>query len=568
MNHALADFAVALALLLCGLAVLRSSLLRWLERTLLPMLMHGPNKRVLLLALGAAAGAGVRHGALLLQLLRPALARGTLSTPAAFQVFLAASAGAALVTAALAVNPAGTYQFALVVGTALAVSRKEVFADFGKALVGTGLALMALRLVAGLTVPVAPHAAIAMLAGVLERDILLGATAGAMASLLLRSGMTAVLLLAVLCTTGVLSAGAALPMVLGANLGTAVMAWTASARGESHVRQVAGAALLARGFGVAGGLLLHEPLAGILARVSDPGLAVAGSHVLFNLVTVPPSIALMQPLLAAVRRWLPAEESADRHRLESPSVAASTVPSVALGSATREVVRLADMVEVMLRGVMQVFLRGDAALARSVRSMDDAVDSSYRSVKLYLAGVRRLRLSHEELCRWNELMTFAIALEQAADGAERVLDDLARRAPAFSVTFPAPAVAEICSLHTILMQNSRLAVMLLLRRDRGIARELVTAHAAFVDMLRMYQAAHLHRLCAQEPASAAMSALYLDVLGDFARLNTLLCSLADAFLPPDERLSGLAGAAGVCIPEWQDSNALAASGNLNAAVTA
>lgn len=566
MNHALPDFAAFLALLLCGVTVLRSSLLRWIERALLPVLMRGPKTGVRLLALGAAAGAGVRHGALLQHLLRPALARGTLSTPAALQVFLTASIGAALVTAALAANPAGTYQFALVVGAALAATRKEVFAGFGKALVGAGLALMALRLVAGLTVT--PHASITMLGGVLERDILLGATAGAMASLVLRSGMTAVLLLALLCTAGVLSVSAAFPMVLGANLGTAVMAWTASAGGESNVRQVAGAALLARGLGVAGGLLLHGPLAGILARVSDPGLAVAGSHVLFNFVTVPPSIALTQPLLAAMRRWLPAEERAGQHRFDSPPVAHSAAPSVALGSATREVVRLADLVEVTLRGMLQVFLRGDAALARSVRSMDDAVDTSYRTVKLYLAGVRRLRLSDEELRRWNELMTFAIALEQAADGAERVLDDLARRAPAFGVTFPAPAVAEICSLHTILMQNSRLSVMLLLRRDRGIARELVTAHAAFVDMLRMYQAAHLHRLCAQEPASAAMSALYLDVLGDFARLNTLLCSLADAFLPPDGRLSGLAGAAGAGTPAWRGSDALAAGGDLNAAFTA
>jgi Na+/phosphate symporter len=101
------------------------------------------------------------------------------------------------------------------------------------------------------------------------------------------------------------------------------------------------------------------------------------------------------------------------------------------------------------------------------------------------------------------------------------------------------------------MQNARLAVTLLLRRDVSLALELATARAAFVDMLRMYQAAHLHRLCAQEPASAAVSALYLDVLGDFARLNTLLCSLADAFLPLDQRLPGLAGtpaASAACRP--------------------
>lgn len=556
MSHALPDLAAALALLLCGLAVLRSSLLRGLERTLLPALMRGADRRARTLVFGAVAGAGARHGAVLLRLLGPAMARGTLSTASALQALLAASAGAALTTAALAANPAGTYQLALVVGTAMAVTRKEALSDFGKALVGAGVALMALRLLGGLAAPEAPHAALVLVAGVLERDILLAATVGVMGSLLLRSGMTTVLLLAVLCAAGVLPAGAALPMMLGANLGTAVMVWTASARSDAPARRVAGAALLVRAFGVACGLLLHGPLAASLGRAADPALALAGSHLLFNLALVPLAMAFARPFLAAVGRWLPAGRAEDH--LARPSVAPSTVPSVALGSATREVVRLADLVEVMLRGMLQVFLRGDAAVARTVRGMDDEVDASYRTVKLYLAGVRRLQLSDEELRRWNELMTFAIALEQAADGAERVLDDLARRAPAFGVTFPAPAVAEICSLHTLLMRNSRLAVMLLLRRDPGLARELVTAHAAFVDMLRMYQAAHLQRLCAQEPASAAASALYLDVLGDFARLNTLVCSLADAFLPLDGRLSGLAASTGDGHPAWRGAGVLAA----------
>lgn len=555
MSHALPDFAAAVALLLCGLAVLRSSLLRRLERTLLPALMRGADRRARMLALGAAAGAGARHGAVLLRLLGPAMARGTLSTAAALQAQLAASAGAALVTAALAANPAGTYQLALVLGTAMAVTRREALAAFGKALVGAGVALMALRLLGELAAVAAPHATLALFAGVLERDILLAATVGAMASLLFRSGMTTVLLLAVLCAAGPLPVGAAFPMMLGANLGTAVMVWTASARGDAHARRVAGAALLVRAVGVACGLLLHGPLAGSLARAADPALALAGSHLLFNVALVPLAMVFTRPLQAAMDRWLPAGRAGAEDHLARPSVAPSTVPSVALGSATREVVRLADLVDVMLRGMLQGFLRGDAAVARTARGMDDAVDASYRTVKLYLAGVRRLRLSDEELRRWNELMTFAIALEQAADGAERVLDDLARRAPAFGVTFPAPAVAEICSLHTLLMRNSRLAVMLLLRRDSGIARELVTAHAAFVDMLRMYQAAHLQRLCTQEPASAATSALYLDVLGDFARLNTLVCSLADAFLPLDGRLSGLAADGS---PGWHGAGVLAA----------
>jgi phosphate:Na+ symporter len=550
MSHPLSDFAAAVALLLCGLAVLRSSLLDLLQRRLLPVLLRDPASRARTLAAGVAAGAGVRHGAVLPRLLGPALDRGSLPPATALEALLAAGAGAALVTSVLAANPAGVYQLALVAGTLMVLARNATLVAAGRALIGAALALMALRLlVAGAGAP-APDAPIAIVAGMLERDILLAATVGTLASLLLRTSMGTVLLLGVLCAQQVLPAGAALAMMLGANLGSAVMTWTATTRDQPQARQVAAAALLVRMPAVACGLLLHDALAGSVARSADPALALAVAHLAFNLTTALLATGFTLPLLAAVARWMPACSAAPHGRLE-PDAPPPTTPSVALTSAAREVVRLADLVELMLRGMLQVFLRGDAALARSVRGMDDAVDTSYRAVKHYLAGVRRMRLSGQELRRWNELMTFAIALEQTADGAERVLDDLERRAPAFSATFPAPAVAEICSLHTILMHNARLAVMLLLRRDAGVARELVTAHAAFVDTLRMYQAAHLQRLCGQEPASAAVSALYLDLLGDFARLNTLVCSLADAFLPLHERLSGLPGATGSSAPAWR-----------------
>ncbi len=550
MTHPFADFAAALALLLCGLAVLRSALMGIVERWLLPVLVSDPASRARTFAAGAAAGAAVRYGSVLPRLLGPAMARGSLPPAPALEALLAAAAGAGLVTLALAANPQGAYQAALVAGALMALARKPTLGAAGRALVGAALALLALQLLGTLAGGGEPGSVAAMVGATLGQDILLATALGAMAALLLRTSMATVLLAGVLCAAQVVPAGAAFAMMLGANLGSAVMTCTA-ASGDAQERQVAAAALLVRAGAVACGLLLHDPLAAAVARAADPALALAGSHLLFNLVTALLATGVTRPLLAAVGRWLPAGGAAAREERLQPEAVPSTLPSVALGSATREVVRLADLVETMLRGMLQVFLRGDAALARSVRGMDDGVDACYRAVKHYLAGVRRMRLTGEELRRWNELMTFAIALEQAADGAERVLDDLARRAPAFSASFPAPAVAEICSLHTVLMHNARLAVMLLLRRDDGVARELVTAHAAFVDTLRMYQAAHLQRLSAQEPASAAVSALYLDLLGDFARLNTLVCSLADAFLPLRERLSGLPAAAGAGAPAWR-----------------
>ena len=205
--------------------------------------------------------------------------------------------------------------------------------------------------------------------------------------------------------------------------------------------------------------------------------------------------------------------------------------SVALTCAVREVARLADMVELMLRGLLQVFLRDDFAPARSVRNMGDAVHDCHGQVKHYLAAVRRERLSPDEERRWNESMVFSTALEQVADTVERVLGDLDARAPASKGNFSSAAIAEVCSLHTLLLHNMRLAVNLLLERDAGLARSLAAADKAFLDLERSYEAAHLERVSNGEASSVAFGDVYLDLLGNIERMNTLMCSLADCFEP-------------------------------------
>jgi len=205
--------------------------------------------------------------------------------------------------------------------------------------------------------------------------------------------------------------------------------------------------------------------------------------------------------------------------------------SVALTCAVREVARLADMVELMLRGLLQVFLRDDFALARTVRNMADAVHDCHDPVKHYLAAVRREPLSLDEERRWHESMAFSTALEQVADTVERVLRDLDARAPASKGAFSSPAIAEVCSLHTLLLHSMRLAVNLLLQRDAGLARTLAATDRAFLDLVRSYEAAHLERVSKGDAGSVAFSAVYLDLLGNLERMNTLVCSLAACFLP-------------------------------------
>ena len=67
-------------------------------------------------------------------------------------------------------------------------------------------------------------------------------------------------------------------------------------------------------------------------------------------------------------------------------------PAVAIGAATRETLRIGDVVEDMLRRSLEMLETDNHKLAAEIGKMDNAVDSLHTAVKLYLA-----RLGNEDL---------------------------------------------------------------------------------------------------------------------------------------------------------------------------
>jgi len=88
------------------------------------------------------------------------------------------------------------------------------------------------------------------------------------------------------------------------------------------------------------------------------------------------------------------------------------------------------------------------------------------------------------------------------------------------------AVAEVCSLHTLLQHNMRLAVNLLQEGDAGAARTLTAADREFLGLKRSYEAAHRKRVSQGDAGSVAFGDDYFDLLADIERMNKIVCSLA------------------------------------------
>src|SRR5690606_33813846 len=102
-------------------------------------------------------------------------------------------------------------------------------------------------------------------------------------------------------------------------------------------------------------------------------------------------------------------------RISALDRSAIKVPNVALTSATRELLRMAETVDVMLRPVMDLFDGGDEKRIARTRALDQEVNRAHTEIKLYIAEVNRGSMNQEEARRGVELTGFAINLEYAGD---------------------------------------------------------------------------------------------------------------------------------------------------------
>ena len=250
-------------------------------------------------------------------------------------------------------------------------------------------------------------------------------------------------------------------------------------------------------------------------------------HLAFNVALSLVFIFFTAPIARVAERLLPAKPLPDdpaKPRHLDPS--ALTTPTLAISCAAREALRIGDVIEQMLQGMLTVLKTNDRALAERLRKMDDVVDDLYTAVKLYLTQISREALEEAEGRRWADIVSFTINMEQVGDIVERIVIELEDKKIDKGRNFSEAGMAEICDLHARLIANLRLGLSVFLNGDLKSAQELLAQKVLFRDLERAYADSHLARLAENTQDSIETSSLHLDLISDLKRINSHISSIA------------------------------------------
>jgi phosphate:Na+ symporter len=457
-------------------------------------------------------------------------AQGLVSLEGALALGLGADAGSALMARALTLDLAWVGPLLVIVGVWLFLSKKPTRAgQAGRAVLGLGLMLLALKLIVASAQPIfqAPAAREALES--LTGDVGLNALIGAGLAVVAYSSLAAVLLTSSLVAAGAVSLKAALCMTVGATVGSGLLAfWNGSSAGGAG-RQSAAAGLALKLLGAAAAL----PLCGwVAAQAQAAGLSpmqtVVNFHLAWNAVRTLLELGLCAPAARWAEALLPTPRSPqDDFSPRFLDENAFETPSLALNNAARETLRLGDWVESMLEGLGGLLTpNGTAERARELRALDDRIDSLHSAIKMHLAKISSVELETAEGERWAEIMAWAISLEHAGDILDRMIRNLETKKISRNLSFSEAGREELETLREQAAISLRLAMSVFLRGDKKSARILLDRKAAVREMEARYSRSHLGRLAQMTPQSVETSALHLDLVSDFKRLHSLLCSIA------------------------------------------
>jgi phosphate:Na+ symporter len=352
---------------------------------------------------------------------------------------------------------------------------------------------------------------------------------GAIVTWAVHSSVASVLLIMSLAYAQFITPYAALALVLGANLGSAINPVFEGAHRDNPasyrlplgnlVNRLAGVLLVAP---------FLRPITEIL-QGWQPDLAkmTAAFHIAFNVATAIVFIGLLDGMARILKRFLPSRvQETDTSRPRYLDESALETPSLALADAARETLHMGDHVEVMLRKVMTAMMTNDRALVDEVSRMDNSVDNLDEAIKLYVTKLTRGSLDEREGKRAMEIISFAINLEHMGDIIDKNLSELATKKIKRRFQFSPEGAEELSAFHKRTADSLRVAFGVFMSGDVNEARKLLAEKTNLRNVELAATERHLDRLREGRPESIETTSLHLDVLRDLRRIHSHICSVA------------------------------------------
>ena len=368
---------------------------------------------------------------------------------------------------------------------------------------------------------------------------ILGVLAGALLTAIIQSSSASVGILQALAITGQVSYGAAIPIIMGQNIGTCITAMLSSIGTNKNAKR---AAVVHLSFNVIGTMVWLSVFC-VVKYIFSPALldqsaslvGIAVAHSAFNILCTALLLPMSGVLEAVAKRIIPDAKTSEKD-VELDERLLDT-PPLALESCRRVTAEMGELSVSAMKESIKILTLYTDKLAEDIREKEEKTDRYEDMLGTYLVKLSSNRVSDADSAEVTELLKMIGDFERISDHAVNVLES-AEELRQKGLSFSEAAMDELRSLTGAVGEILDLSMDAFVRSDLEAAAKVEPLEQVVDDLKESMRTRHMIRLQRGE-CSIDAGFVWSDLLTDLERVADHCSNIAGCVLDAARNNVGL-----------------------------
>ncbi|WP_077369971.1 Na/Pi cotransporter family protein [Anaerosalibacter sp. Marseille-P3206] len=453
---------------------------------------------------------------------------GIMTLNQAVGVIMGANIGTTVTAQLIAFNLTDLAPLAVAIGVAIWLfASKKRAKDVAEIMIGFGILFIGMDIMGSSLAPLADNPKFASIMANLN-DPFLGVLVGLGLTTVLQSSSASIGLLQALAGQGLININMAFPILFGDNIGTTTTALLSSIGTNKTAKR---AAIIHFLFNLIGTIVfmtvLRIPIQALVTKLNpgDIQRQIANSHTLFNLINVAIQFPFAGFLVKIANKLVPGEIEDEPIGPKYFDLRIIETPAIAVGQVSKEVYRMAKIVEENVRMSFKGFVEENEKVIKEVFEQEKVINKLERDITAYLVELSNAPLTDEQHCLVNTLFNAINDIERVGDHADNIAE-LAQYRIDNNIMFSDNAIKELEVMFGKVEKVYITAVDCFNNNDINKAKQVLVLEEEVDSMEKQYRANHIDRLnkllC--QPSSGVV---FLDVISNLERISDHSSNIAN-----------------------------------------
>ncbi len=361
---------------------------------------------------------------------------------------------------------------------------------------------------------------------IMFKNPILGVLVGAILTAIIQSSSASVGILQALSATGQVSYGAAVPIIMGQNIGTCITAILSSFGTNKNAKR---AAIVHLSFNVIGTIIwltvfsiISAVLKPAILNVSASYVGIAVAHSAFNIACTALLLPMSSLLEKLAIKLVP--ETNKKEEIVELDERLLVTPPIALNRCNELVCEMAEISVTALKSSLNMLNKYDSTVAEEIRKAESKADHYEDIIGTYLVKLSSYQTSDNDSSEISKLLKVIGDFERISDHSINILES-AEEIQNKDIIFSKNAKSELNTICSAISEILTLTYNAFLKNNTKTAMEIEPLEQVIDDLKLKLRDGHIERLQKGE-CSIEMGFVWADLLNNLERTSDHCSNIA------------------------------------------